>query len=524
MAGHLFVTRGDLTALHCDHWLLPVDAGLSASRSWRRSAAWARIAPDLPDHLPSGVRVAPVPWDGPRRPWPGNVASGRSTPASWQADTVRAFLDAAHAAGPTRADRDRPLLALPLVGTGFGGKRREAGEVLFAVLPAIWDWLADHHADVALVTWEDEDFAAAQAARRALSGGAPAWPDELSPALRAAAVDLAERASRGGLAVFAGAGVSASAGLPTWNELLDRLAAQAGFDDDARRRLSALGPLDRAQLVAQRLGPDPALGRAVAALLDAQGGVSLAHQLLAALPVREFVTTNYDDCLERACDAIGRPVARLPYAPASTADRWLLKMHGCVRAPEDIVLTRRDYVRYAERNAALAGIVQAMLVTRHMWFVGFGLDDDNFHRIVDAVRRAVTGADRDRLGAAVTLFANPLLEQLWQDELAWIPLAAPGSCSVAAAARRFELLLDHVAFHAASPRHLLDPRFGAVLTDDERALRDVMAGVRDWLDAHPARPGDPSRHARARIEDLLASLGDAPPGARRRPRPGPDGR
>jgi hypothetical protein len=520
MAGHLFVTRGDLTALHCDHWLLPVDAGLSASRTWRRSAAWARIAPDLPDALPTGVRVTSVPWDGPRRPWPGNVASGRSTPATWQADTVRAFLDAAHAAGPTRPDRDRPLLALPLVGTGFGGKRREAGEVLRAVLPAIWDWLATHDADVALVTWEEEDFAAAQATRRAFAAaGAPVWPAELDEGLRAAARDLATRASRGGLAVFLGAGVSASAGLPTWGELLDRLAAQAGFDDDERRRLAALGPLDRAQLVAQRLGPEPALGRAVAGLLDAQGGVSLAHQLLAALPVREFVTTNYDDCFERACDAVGRPVARLPYAPASRSDRWLLKMHGCVRAPEDIVLTRRDYVRYAERNAALAGIVQAMLVTRHMWFVGFGLDDDNFHRIVDAVRRAVTGADRDRLGSAVTLFANPLLEQLWTDELDWIPLAAPGSCTTAAAARRFELLLDHVGFHAASPRHLLDPRFAAVLTDEERALRDAMHQLRGWLDAHPPRADDPSTLARRLVEDLLEALGDAPPEARRRPRP-----
>lgn len=519
MAGHLFVTHGDLTALHCDHWLLPVDAGLSCSRSWR--PAFARIGGDLPDALADGQRTLAVSWDGARRPWPTNVASGRGTPAAWQVDSALAFLDAAFAAGPTRADRDRPLLALPVVGTGFGGKRRVAGEVLFALLPALWAWLATHDADVALVTWQEEDFAAAQAARRAFEArGEPVWPAELGPELRAAARGLAARASRGELAVFLGAGVSAAAGLPTWGELLDRLAAQAGFDDDARHKLAALGHLDRAQLVAQRLGPDPALGRAVAGLLDAQGGVSLAHQLLAALPVTELVTTNYDDCMERACAAIDRPVARLPYAPASTASRWLLKMHGCVHAPEDIVLTRRDYVRYAERNAALAGIVQAMLVTRHMWFVGFGLDDDNFHRIVDSVRRACGGARGDGLGSAVTLFSNPLLEQLWDQELDFIALAAPGSCTTKAAARRFELLLDHVGFHAAAPRHLLDPRFEAVLTPDERALRDVVAGVRDWLHARPPpAPDDPAALSWRLVEDLLTGLGDAPAAARFRPRP-----
>ena len=70
----------------------------------------------------------------------------------------------------------------------------------------------------------------------------------------------------------------------------------------------------------------------------------------------------------------------LPMSPIPSAKRWLLKMHGCVTRPEDIVLTRTDYIRYAESNAALGGIVQALMMTKHMMFVGFSLTDDNFHR------------------------------------------------------------------------------------------------------------------------------------------------
>ncbi|MBX2802387.1 MAG: SIR2 family protein [Myxococcales bacterium] len=516
MAGHLFVVHGDLRTLHCDHWLLPVDSGLSASRSWNRTATWKQIWPDLPRYIPDGSRVLEVPWTGPRRPWPTNVASGSRTAASWQARSVREFLVAAAAAGPTLEGRERPLLALPVVGTGYGGKRRWAGDVLRAILPEIYDCLQELHVDVALVTWTEQDFAAAQATRReCASAGRSLWPDALGPKLRARAQELALLAARNRLVVFMGAGVSANAGLPTWTELLDRLAEGAGFTERERRGMQSLGPLDQAQLIARRLGPEPqALGNAVKAHVDLGDTVAISHALLAGLPVNEFITTNYDDGFERACAAIRRPVARLPYAPATNAERWLLKMHGCVTAPGDIVLTRQDYLRYAERSAALAGIVQAMLITRHMLFVGFSLNDDNFHRIVDAVRRALVGAERDGLGSVVSLMANPVVEQLWGDDLQWIHLAGAATTergrrkTLASAARRFDIFLDCLSFHAAAPSHVLNPRFEALLSDGERALREALQPAREWLSAHPnLDASDPASAAWARVAALLSDLG-----------------
>jgi len=32
--GHLFITRGDLTALACDAWLVPTDASLAIEHHW----------------------------------------------------------------------------------------------------------------------------------------------------------------------------------------------------------------------------------------------------------------------------------------------------------------------------------------------------------------------------------------------------------------------------------------------------------------------------------------------------------
>ena len=510
MSGHLFVAHGDLRTLVCDHWLLPVDRGLSASYSWNRTDTWHTIWPHLPRRMNPGQRVVEVhSWTGSRRPWPTNVASGGRTPASWQGESVAQFLEAASRA-PATLGRARPLLGIPIVGTGYGGKRRQAGEVLGAVLPVVYTFLAHHDVDVALITWTEEDYAAAQAARRTCATqGHGVWT-ELSATLEASARHLAGLAAKHQLSVFMGAGVSAAAGLPTWDQLLDRLAAESGLDEPERRSLSRLGVLDRAQLVAQRLGPDPdALGHAVRRCLDVGDAVALSHCLLAGLPVREFITTNYDDCFERACQATGRPVARLPYAPATEARRWLLKMHGCVQSPSDIVLTRRDYVRYAERSAALAGIVQAMLITRHMLFVGFSLNDDNFHRIVDAVRRALTAADRDRLGTVVALFEDPLLEQLWDDDLSWVHCLPGSGGSLPEAARRFEIFLDALGFHATAPHHLLQRRFHDVLTPQEAELKRLLGPVQKWVSRHRKAPDPSVAAAWALLANALRDLGDA---------------
>jgi hypothetical protein len=207
---------------------------------------------------------------------------------------------------------------------------------------------------------------------------------------------------------------------------------------------------------------------------------SLAHALLAGLPVDEVITTNYDDLFERASAAVDRPVTVLPHALARRSERWLLKMHGCVSRPETIVVTREDYLRFQENRSALAGIVQALLMTRHMLFHGFSLRDDNFHRIAHAVRtalgeRSTEGRD-PRFGTTLVVDPNPLARELWQQDLEWIAFdrQGPGGASngVAEQVRRAEIFLDLLGARAATTTsHLCDRRYETVLSEPELELR-----------------------------------------------------
>src|SRR5207248_9207022 len=122
----------------------------------------------------------------------------------------------------------------------------------------------------------------------------------------------------------------------------------------------------------------------------------------------------------------------LPYDLRPDANCWVLKMHGSVTHPEDVVLTREHQIAYERRHTALAGVVQTLLLTRHMLFVGFSLSDDNFHRIADAVRRVLRsvqtrGGEPGPFGTAVVLARRPLVEELWGDDLHWVGAGGPGA-------------------------------------------------------------------------------------------------
>lgn len=486
---HVFILHGDLTRIACDAWLMPCGISGRPHRFWwtdveeQPGFAWPTLPPDWDF---DGRRCLKL-YDrerGPHEQWPTpwlvNVGGGSRVDIGWYVDGVREFMERvsqdAELERP-RHGRARPLVALPLVGTGFGGARARAGQMVQALLPCLYESARTFGFDVALVARDLADYAAAQRERRRWhQEGTHRWP-ELGPGLRRQAQRLAERASAGELVVFLGAGVSRGAGVPTWGEFLRQLArepealASIPWDDLARWSYA-----DQARIIERAFGGRQVIGQVIARRLRRRH-YSINHAMLAALPTEQVVTTNYDTLFERASEAIGRPTSCLPYDPVRPGDRWVLKMHGCINYPDDIVLTREDYLRYTERRRALEGIVQALLLTRHMLFVGFSLDDDNFHRIVDDVRKVVWAGGDEPFGTSIVLTRRPFLAQLWEGEIEMIPVASGGlgpSSGLAEAARLAEIFLDYLLAQVADPNHLLNVRFERLLSSGEAALRDEL--------------------------------------------------
>lgn len=400
-------------------------------------------------------------------------------------------------AGPAPNQRARHLLALPPIGVGHGGWRKSKGDALKAVVEELVRILPRSAMDVALVVDDDRKFAAAQALRRRVEEAGTGVPWGILPSALVRTADcLGAHASAGRLVVFFGAGIGVGAGLPTWGDLLDSIADAAHLDPREQARLEELDFRDQARLLEQHLGGDKNLRAAVEKKLD-KDRHSLGHALLANLPAFEFVTTNYDTLFESAFESAfrksGRHLRVLPYEVGQQGSAWLLKLHGSLHH-DDLVLTRRDYLNQVRNRTALNGIVQALLMTRHMLFTGYSLRDEDFHQVVDEVLSA-TGELAQPLGTALMTNGSQLEADLWNKIVQVVPAkqsdGKPTAAERAEGGRLVEIVLDRVIAKATEGQlpYLLDPTFSGILSNDEQELvsaalplAEKLAGT-GWLPA-----------------------------------------
>lgn len=486
MSGHVFVQRGDLTKLACDGVLIPTDAQLNVTRHWR-----ALLPPELIESSSYGgwlrVEVAPPEgWGRARRalelPGTGRlwlVETGAADPtAPWIADGVR---QAVRLAGPilraSESARAKPLLALPLPGAGDGGLRERRGEVIEALLPALRSAVHEEDVDIVLVLGNDRDHAAVQARR-----GADGW-SELGAVLETAD-DLGLRLARGEVSLFLGAGVSVPLRLPSWPALVDQLWGRAGLASSDRSPESSAEALqDDAERAANKLG-HVVVQKDIAQRFTTTRH-TLAHGLLAGLRVQHVVTTNYDDAYELAAAAVypeGQQPKVLTRGVAEAGRAWLLKLHGDVHKPETIVLTRSQYEAFTKSGVPLRGMVQSLLMTGHLVFVGYSLVDSTFASLAQQVRDVLRQAEEPRglVGTVLPIRPDPQIEQRCGDDLHYVPMNATDD---AEGARLLEVFLDRMCWSAAvhsdsALQYLLDAHYAAVEREPEdEALQQALLAL-----------------------------------------------
>lgn len=483
----------DILNLRCDAWLLPTDSSVRIEQHWLKAHPELRelAAASSSAEFREGAALAePIrPWD-PNAPLP--ILTAVPIDGGWGptdvVERLEAFVASAMSAVPDPDNRPYRLLALPFFGTAGGGAGNHLGAALRTILDACSHLATTYRVDLVLVLRDRAAFSLAQKLRREVPSDS-SWPS-LGGRLHEKAKSLGREARSGHLVPFLGAGVSVSAGAPSWSQLLDKLRSGVHMKATEEAAFKALNVLDQAgvleHLYADQHDSRKAFGEAVAGAVDLPR-YGLAPALLATLPSAGAITLNYDRLFETACRDAQKPRTVLPENVPAVGNDWLLKLHGSVTQPDSIVLTRDDYLGYNSNRDALSALVKAHLLTHHLLFVGFGLADDHFHEIVHDVRRALPQdvSKNHQMGTVLSLFHEPLQNLVWEGRLDILPMSgsAPATESgqatvqtaVATAGRELEIFLDMMAAYATDNHsYLLAPAYNRGLTKGEDDLRQQL--------------------------------------------------
>jgi hypothetical protein len=208
------------------------------------------------------------------------------------------------------------------------------------------------------------------------------------------------------LVLFAGSGLSAQAETddgrrpPLWSGLLGQMATWAcdsslldAEDERAIGQLIESGYfIEAGQELAERL--EAQLQRCLSTILLAnEAKTGRAHELVAKIGFRAYLTTNYDGFLEEAYSRL-HGVALQKYYERTILNVWeawrqkekfIFKLHGDISDPETLILGTRSYERVMGVESQYINCLEFIISNASVLFMGFGGSDPDLDSITSRV-------------------------------------------------------------------------------------------------------------------------------------------
>jgi len=226
--------------------------------------------------------------------------------------------------------------------------------------------------------------------------------------------ELQEQLHKGNVVLFCGAGISMSeGGLPSGAQLVRELAQRAKLGSVGKMTLPEV-----AQAYELEMGHQSLIAYITSRIDNPRYTPLRAHRLIAALPFRRVITTNWDnllgETLRQARKSFVKVVRDADVTFADEEKILLIKLHGSIEQKDSIVVTGDDYYDVFTRLPETANLVRTYFATKIVLFLGFGLADADFKRLYHEVVRHL--GKHKRRAYAVQLDPSPLTVKYWQQK------------------------------------------------------------------------------------------------------------
>lgn len=208
--------------------------------------------------------------------------------------------------------------------------------------------------------------------------------------------------------LFIGAGLSIKAGFPSWKdlliELIEKVKSETRTPSSKTDELTSLvNNSTKYLLVAEEIRDllHTELPKYIKIRFDDKKiAPTILHEKLFSIYHNYIITTNYDLLLENAFVKVnGRMPNVYTYKDASSInynlyehEKFILKAHGdSSRAPEEIILTEKDYRRIIYNERGYQSILQAMFSTSNILFLGISLNDPEINLLLGFIHHIFHG-------------------------------------------------------------------------------------------------------------------------------------
>jgi hypothetical protein len=216
--------------------------------------------------------------------------------------------------------------------------------------------------------------------------------------------DLIKAINSGRCILLVGAGVSAEAGFPTWNELLDLVVQDTKtkglINDNDIQKIKKANILDGFEILSKKITKARLVNQIkdiFASILTKNGNT---YNKIIEWPIDIYLTTNFDSLLinklkEKGLQYTIRSNSKEDFRLLRNSTRkTVFKIHGDFNDPETMIITKSDYdaIRTGKGYEYWREKVSALLHMSDFIIIGYSARDPNF---VDQLNRAKDIADPD---------------------------------------------------------------------------------------------------------------------------------
>jgi NAD-dependent SIR2 family protein deacetylase len=224
----------------------------------------------------------------------------------------------------------------------------------------------------------------------------------LNPDLHKALID---GVVTGKLIVFAGAGLSINAGLPSWKELVETIAlrvVQQHQEHEGIIRTILNSTLENKlfstlNYLETNGFRDDAIRIVYNVITESIAGIEQVDQDLLHSKVwqitKKIVTTNYDNLFEIAAAQQRRSIqaltneSSLEYGNILRNDEYLIKIHGSVNSANSIIFFESDYKKLYDKEHPAIATLESLVAFFPILILGASMTDPYINRVIEKIGR-----------------------------------------------------------------------------------------------------------------------------------------